>query len=87
MRELDPLIFSEDHGWRDIIMVLNECNEEFNSLRTTALTKYMQYLSSIDDTIGYIRKIRKESIGAQIEDQEKNLPEFGATWGPWSYAT
>ena len=44
MRELDPLIFSQDHGWRDIIGAL----------------KYMQYLSSRQEIIKYLYSERKK---------------------------
>jgi hypothetical protein len=82
LRELDPLTFSQDHSWRDIIHALNENNEEFNSIRTTVLTKYTKYLTSLEDTIGYICSDRKQSIGAQVDDDEKEKRKFGATWTP-----
>ncbi len=82
MRELDPTIFSQDQSWRDIIQALNEVNEEFNSVRMTVLSKYMKYLSSLEDTIGYICSERKQSIGALVDDDEREMREFGATWTP-----
>lgn len=82
MGELDPLIFSRDQNWQKIIVSLNECGEELNSVRTIALTKYMQYLSAINDVIEQICKERKESLGAKMESSENEQPDFGATWGP-----
>ena len=82
MRELDPQIFSQDHSWRDIIQALNEGKEEFNSIRMTVLMKYTKYLSSLEDTIGYICSERKQLIGALVDDDEKEMREFGATWAP-----
>jgi hypothetical protein len=82
MRELDLAIFSQDQSWRDIIQALNEGNEEFNSIRMTVLTKYMKYLSSLEDTIGYIFSERKQSNGALVDDDEREMRDFGATWTP-----
>ena len=54
LRELDPLIFSQDHSWRQIISALNAGDEELNSFRRLALVKYMQYLSSRQEIIKYL---------------------------------
>jgi len=80
MREIDPLTFSQDRSWRDIIKALNEGNEEFNPIRMTALTKYIKYLSSLQDIIGYICSEKKQSIGAPVDDDKKEMREFEATW-------
>jgi hypothetical protein len=67
LREMDPLIFSQDHGWRDIITALNNGNEEFNPFRRIALVKYMQYLASRQEIIKYMysekKKLLKEGNG------------------------
>ena len=76
LRELDPLIFSQDRNWRQIIQALKEGDEEFNPVRTTVLTKYVKYLYSLEDTIGNICSDRKQSIGAPDDDNED------ATWMP-----
>jgi hypothetical protein len=69
LRELDPLIFSQDHGWRDIIASLNNGNEEFNPFRRIALVKYMQYLASRQEIIKYLysekKKLLKETNGEE----------------------
>ncbi len=65
MRQLDLLIFSSDHSWRDIINALNKGGNEFNAFRRVAMVKYMQYLSSRQDIIKYMYK-------------EKNRQEKGA---------
>jgi len=82
MRELDPQIFSQDHGWRDIIQALNKEQDEITSIRTTVLMKYTKYLSSMEDTIGYICSEKKRSIGTPVDDDEKEMRELGATWAP-----
>jgi len=79
MRELDPQIFSQDQSWRDIVQALNKEQHEINSIRMTVIMKYMKYLSSLEDTIGYICSERKQS-GALIDDNEKKLSDFDATW-------
>ena len=54
MRELDPLIFSQDHSWREIIAALNNGGDELNEFRRIALAKYMQYLASRQEVIKHI---------------------------------
>ncbi len=73
MRELDPLIFSQDHGWRDIIAALNNGNEEFNPFRRIALVKYMQYLSARQEIIKYLyseKKKYQEELGREPESAD-----------------
>jgi hypothetical protein len=61
IRELDPLIFSQDHSWRDIIAGLNNGDEDLNPYRRIALVKYMQYLSSRQEIIKYLYNEKKQS--------------------------
>lgn len=73
MRELDPLIFSQDHGWREIIAALNNGEEEFNPFRRIALVKYMQYLSARQEIIKYLyseKKKYQEEQGRETETGE-----------------
>lgn len=67
LRELDPVIFSQDHGWRDIISSLNTGNDELNPFRRIALVKYMQYLSARQEIIKYLYSEKKKT---QTEPQE-----------------
>lgn len=60
IRELDPLIFSQDHNWRDIISSMNNGGDELNPFRRVALVKYMQYLSSRQEIIKYLYSERKK---------------------------
>ena len=60
IRELDPLIFSQDHNWRDIISSLNNGGDELNPFRRVALVKYMQYLSSRQEIIKYLYSEKKK---------------------------
>jgi hypothetical protein len=73
LRELDPLIFSQDHGWRDIIASLNNGGDaELNPFRRIALVKYMQYLSSRQEIIKYLysekKKLLKEGNGEETAE-------------------
>ena len=77
LKELDTSIFSQDHGWRNIIGALNDSGEEFNPFRRVALVKYMQYLSSRQDIIKYLYSEKKkptaekqDNIGEQPEDEQ-----------------
>ena len=54
IRELDPIIFSNDHGWREIINALNNSDDDIDEFRRLAIVKYMQYLSSRQEIIKYL---------------------------------
>ncbi len=62
IRELDPLIFSQDHAWRDIISSMNNSGDELNPFRRVALVKYMQYLSSRQEIIKYLYSEKKKFL-------------------------
>lgn len=68
IRELDPLIFSQDHSWRDIISGLNEGDDDFNPFRRVALVKYMQYLSSRQEIIKYLYSEKKKMLNEPVSD-------------------
>lgn len=74
LRELDPLIFSQDHDWRDIISALNLGNEEFNPFRRVALVKYMQYLSSRQEIIKYLYSEKKKYLEEGEKEPEAAEP-------------
>lgn len=67
LRELDPVIFSQDHSWRDIISGLNTGNDELNSFRRIALVKYMQYLSSRQEIIKYLYSEKKRILNEPLD--------------------
>jgi hypothetical protein len=81
IRELDPLIFSQDHGWRDIISSLNEGNDEFNPFRRVALVKYMQYLSARQEIIKYLYSEKKKMLNEPVSkaSEENEQGEFRET--------
>jgi hypothetical protein len=74
IRELDPVIFSQDHGWRDIITALNEGNDELNPFRRIALVKYMQYLSSRQEIIKYLYSEKKKMLNETNADLAESSP-------------
>ena len=78
MRELDPLIFSQDHSWRQIISALNEGGEDLNPFRRLALVKYMQYLSSRQEIIKYLYS-EKKKLMHETNEAEQVSPEFKDT--------
>lgn len=59
LRELDLLIFSQDHNWRDIIRDLNELDETYDAFRRIAVIKYLQYLASRQDLMRLLYNERK----------------------------
>lgn len=77
LRELEPTIFSQDHSWREIIKALNEGDEELNALRHIAVTNYLKYLLSLEETIGHICH-EKKSAERGSSPGENFDP--GATW-------
>lgn len=79
LRELDPLIFSQDHCWRDIIGALNEGDDDLNPFRRIALVKYMQYLSSRQEIIKYLYSEKKALLNEPIGKDTVNSPEFKET--------
>ncbi|MGY8814860.1 MAG: FHA domain-containing protein [Gammaproteobacteria bacterium] len=70
IRELDPIIFSQNHNWRDIITSLNQGEDELNPFRRIALVKYMQYLSSRQEIIKYLYSEKKKNSKDQSENND-----------------
>jgi len=71
LRELDVRIFSEDHGWRDLIEALNDQDSKFTDFKRVALVKYLQYLANRQDLIKRVywtkyRKTRGEPVASQV---------------------
>lgn len=82
IRELDPLIFSQDHNWRDIISSMNNSGDELNPFRRVALVKYMQYLSSRQEIIKYLYSEKKkfmEEPAALRESESAESSKFKDT--------
>ncbi|MDZ7735533.1 MAG: FHA domain-containing protein [Gammaproteobacteria bacterium] len=76
LRELDPLIFSQDHNWREIISGLNEMGDEFDAYRRVALVKYMQYLAARQDIIKHLYSEKKRySTNGGDKEQEGPLKD------------
>jgi len=81
LRELDTTVFSQDHGWRNMVIALNEGGDEFNPFRRIALVKYMQYLSSRQEIIKYLYSEKQKTSAEPVESaNEKDVPnEFRDT--------
>jgi len=79
MRELDPLIFSQDHSWREIIAALNNGGDELNEFRRIALAKYMQYLSSRQEIIKYLYNEKKKLLREPSDIDAPETSEFKET--------
>jgi hypothetical protein len=60
MREVEIKLFSQDHGWRDLVEALNQKGSEHDQYKRLALVKYMQYLGSRQDVLRsiYLDKMR-----------------------------
>lgn len=72
LREMDTLIFSQDHHWREIINALNETTDDYDAYRRVALVKYMQYLSARQDIIKHLYSEKKkfQSNGSDKDEGE-----------------
>lgn len=85
LRELDPTIFSQDHGWRNIIAALNEGGDELNPFRRVALVKYMQYLASRQEIVKYLYSekqrtaVNGNSARAGDDDHEQPADKLSGT--------
>jgi len=79
LREVDPQIFSQDHGWRLIISALHEGKDELNEFRRVALVKYMQYLSSRQEIIKYLYSEKKKHTKSSSSDGAGAGGEFKDT--------
>jgi len=79
IRELDPLIFSQDHSWRDIIAGLNNGDDTLNPYRRIALVKYMQYLSSRQEIIKYLYNEKKQTHKVGADTNTGDASEFKET--------
>lgn len=81
LREIDTSVFSQDHGWRNIIGALNEGGDEYNPFRRIALVKYMQYLSSRQEIIKYLYSEKQKTSTEPVEtaDQKDEPNEFKDT--------
>lgn len=73
LKELDTSIFSQDHGWRNIIAALNDGGGEFDPFRRVALVKYMQYLSSRQDIIKYLYSEKKKLAGEKQNGKSETI--------------
>ena len=51
LRQLDAKLFSQDHGWRDLMTALTRVEGDYDDFKSLALVKYMQYLGSRQDVL------------------------------------
>ena len=75
LRDVDIRIFSEDHGWRDLIEALNDQGTEFADFKRVALVKYLQYLANRQDLIKRVYWTKHRET--QGEPDVSNLPASG----------
>ena len=80
LRELDSQMFSQDQSWRDIFKAINNVSEEINDVRATIITKYLKYLSTVEDTLEYILAEKERYAGELVGVAAEQPLDFGATW-------
>lgn len=66
LRETEPLVFSQDHGWREIIAALNKKDEPLVEFKHLAIVKYLQYLAARQDLISYLYSEKTRLPSASI---------------------
>ncbi|GJM05227.1 MAG: hypothetical protein DHS20C09_12180 [marine bacterium B5-7] len=83
LKAINPVIFSNDNGWRDIFFALKkDRSAESSKYKQIALTAYLQYLSNRQEMIQTIKtQLEKENIqsesveAAQFKTGELDLDE------------
>jgi len=73
LRELDIKIFTQDHGWREIISALHNGGDELNDFRHIGIAKYLQYLSSIQEILQELYSEKKKEILASAPSGASNI--------------
>ncbi len=73
LREIDIKIFSQDHGWREIISALHNGGDELNDFRHIGIAKYLQYLSSIQEILQELYSEKKKEILASASLGTSNI--------------
>ena len=68
LRETEPLVFSQDHNWRDIIAALNKSDNLLLDYKHLAIVKYLQYLSARQDLINFLYSEKTKLPPATITD-------------------
>lgn len=73
LREMDLLIFSQDHEWREIIHSLNALDEDYHAYRRIAAIKYVQYLASRQDIVRHLYHEKKNQAGDSDAEPDNSL--------------
>ena len=68
LKETEPLVFSQDHGWRDIIASLNQSQKPLTEYKQLALNKYLQYLAARQELIQYLYSEKTKLSANAITD-------------------
>jgi FHA domain len=72
LKAINPVIFSNDNGWRDIFFALKkDQSADSSKYKQIALTAYLQYLSNRQEMV--------QSIKAQLENDNNQKEDVEAT--------
>lgn len=80
LQELDTQMFSQDQSWRDIFQSINSISDDMNNVRVVVITKYMKYLSTVEETVQYILDEKERIAGNLVAEPQEQPLDFGATW-------
>ncbi len=68
LKETEPLVFSQDHAWRDIMAALNAADELLIEFKHIAVVKYLQYLSARQYLINFLHSEKNKPTSTTITD-------------------
>ena len=83
LKETEPLVFSQDHGWRDIIAALNQAKKPLTEYKQLAIAKYLQYLTARQELIQYLYSEKTKPSDNSITDSltiESNIYEDASSY-------
>ena len=68
LKKLDLKLFTQDHGWREIIAALNRHDSGYDAYKRIALVKYTQYLRARQQILRSLYLEKRGAIGNQNSD-------------------
>jgi hypothetical protein len=73
-RYIPENLLSQDYEWRAIFVSLLDVDKSYDPLRRAALVKYMQYLTSRQDAIRAIHRLKRRAEADQVPRAEDFSP-------------
>jgi len=75
LKSINTIVFSKEHGWRDIFIALNNNNSfEVCQYKDIALKMYLQYLSCRQSLVSSVKNESKEINNTLVTREDGNEP-------------